>query len=63
MRQANLPTNSYELETENTSATIDDLDSQTIYTIDVVAETSAGRGTSVATITVETGRIIYKSKC
>ena len=46
--------NSYEMETVETVITMDNLDSKTKYTINVVAETSAGRGTSLVTVTVET---------
>ena len=58
-RQADAATNPYEIETRGTSITINGLDSQTKYTVDVVAETSAGRGTKVATVTVQTGQFSY----
>ena len=59
-RQVNRPANTYELETEETSVTIGNLDPETQYTVAVVAETSAGRGNTMATVTIATGKIFLK---
>ena len=55
-RQKRQTTQFYEVETEETSITIGDLKPQTPYTVSIVAQTSAGRGTNAATINVETSK-------
>ncbi len=56
-RQVNLQpeSNTYTLETTDTSITIENLSPDTTYTVGVVAETSAGRGINVEMFTIQTG--------